>query len=279
MLDARGRVVRRPARGRGRPGEPRGQRPRRPRPVRRRGRRRAGASGRSARPGRTGRPPSRRPRRRRPPSWPPRLDALARPARDPLRRPRARRARAGARGRPGRVGARAGRARGELGVELRRRQRRVGLPGRPRPGRRAAVPAPLAAGGRVARGGGGDGRGLRGADPHLDDAGHAGDGGAARRAVGVPDGGGRPAHDRAGAAAARRSCPALAALGSAQPGRAGRDALHWIGGSVALAAVFALFATRGAARPVQRLGPPAWSRGLQQFAFGLLVPWWCCSPR
>ena len=35
--------------------------------------------------------------------------------------------------------------------------------------------------------------------------------------------------------------------------------------------VFALVATRGAARPVQRLGAPAWSRGLQQFAFGLLV--------
>ena len=34
-------------------------------------------------------------------------------------------------------------------MELRRRQRRVGLPGRPRPGRRPAVPAPLAAGGRV----------------------------------------------------------------------------------------------------------------------------------
>jgi hypothetical protein len=65
--------------------------------------------------------------------------------------------------------------------------------------------------------------------------------------------------------------PALAALVLDVGGRTVGAPLHWIGGSVALATVFALFATRGAARPVQRLGRAAWSRGLQQFAFGLLV--------
>jgi hypothetical protein len=65
--------------------------------------------------------------------------------------------------------------------------------------------------------------------------------------------------------------PALAALGLDVAGRPVGAPLHWIGGSVALATVFALLATRGAARPVQRLGRAAWSRGLQQFAFGLLV--------
>ncbi|MDT0350324.1 hypothetical protein [Pseudonocardia charpentierae] len=70
--------------------------------------------------------------------------------------------------------------------------------------------------------------------------------------------------------------PALAALALDQAGRqvaalTGIGPLHWIGGSVALAGVFALVATRGAARPVQRLGAPTWMRGLQQFGFGLLV--------
>jgi hypothetical protein len=65
--------------------------------------------------------------------------------------------------------------------------------------------------------------------------------------------------------------PALAALALDQTGRQVAEPLHWIGGSVALAGVFALVATRGAARPVQRLGAPAWMRGLQQFGFGLLV--------
>ena len=65
--------------------------------------------------------------------------------------------------------------------------------------------------------------------------------------------------------------PALAALALDQAGRTIAEPLRWIGGSVALAGVFALVATRGAARPVQRLGAPAWMRGLQQFGFGLLV--------
>ena len=70
--------------------------------------------------------------------------------------------------------------------------------------------------------------------------------------------------------------PAVAALGLGLAGRpvaasTGIGPLHWIGGSVVLATVLALFATRGAARPVQRLGAAAWSRGLQQFVFGLLV--------
>jgi hypothetical protein len=65
--------------------------------------------------------------------------------------------------------------------------------------------------------------------------------------------------------------PALAALALDQAGRPVGEPLQWIGGSVALAGVFALVATCGAARPVQRLGAPAWMRGLQQFGFGLLV--------
>lgn len=61
--------------------------------------------------------------------------------------------------------------------------------------------------------------------------------------------------------------PAVMALGYRPVG----SPLDWIGASVGLAVVLALIATRGAARPVQRLGTAAWARGLQQFVFGLLV--------
>jgi hypothetical protein len=65
--------------------------------------------------------------------------------------------------------------------------------------------------------------------------------------------------------------PALAAFALDLAGDPVESPLHWIGGSVVLATVLALVATRGAARPGQRLGLAAWVRGLQQFGFGLLV--------
>jgi hypothetical protein len=65
--------------------------------------------------------------------------------------------------------------------------------------------------------------------------------------------------------------PALVALVLEPAGRPVAEPLHWIGGTVALATLFALVATRGATRPVQRLGTAAWVRGLQQLGFGLLV--------
>jgi hypothetical protein len=65
--------------------------------------------------------------------------------------------------------------------------------------------------------------------------------------------------------------PALVAFGLDLAGRPVESPLRWIGGSVLLATVLALVATRGAARPAQRLSGAAWARGLQQFGFGLLV--------
>jgi hypothetical protein len=65
--------------------------------------------------------------------------------------------------------------------------------------------------------------------------------------------------------------PALGALVLAVLGRAPARVLHWTGASVLLAAVLALVASRGARRPRQRLGAPAWGTALQQWCYGLLV--------
>ena len=65
--------------------------------------------------------------------------------------------------------------------------------------------------------------------------------------------------------------PAVVAVVLDVAGRPVAAPLSWIGATVVLAMICAVGATRGAARPAQRLGPAAWARGLQQFAFGLLV--------
>ena len=65
--------------------------------------------------------------------------------------------------------------------------------------------------------------------------------------------------------------PALVALVLALTGHPPARVLDWIGGTVVLAVVLALVATRGAARPRQRLGAAAWVTAFQQLCFGLLV--------